>query len=161
MNDSCVRLSLERQDRQWATWEPAMASLPTDMTALPGLVCLPSCLSHPPLLLSITDTRRLAICSAFISIPQVQRVGRAKPPGSLQVRTKGPNGRKLTPRRGSENKGNKGKISLEMQPPSFGHCADPWRWVFTHFLNLALCAPLSLRSFFSPTPSPHPPMSYR
>ncbi|BCS03720.1 uncharacterized protein AKAW2_70598S [Aspergillus luchuensis] len=28
MNDSCVRLSLERQDRQWATWEPAMASLP-------------------------------------------------------------------------------------------------------------------------------------
>lgn len=26
-----------------------MASLPTDMTALPGLVCLLSCLSHPPI----------------------------------------------------------------------------------------------------------------
>lgn len=57
-----------RQDRQWATWEPAMASLPTDMTALPGLVCLLSCLSHPPLLLLITDTRRLAISCARILI---------------------------------------------------------------------------------------------
>ncbi|XRM48784.1 hypothetical protein ABZX51_011695 [Aspergillus tubingensis] len=43
-------------------------SLPTDMTALPGLVCLPTCLSHPPLLLSITDTRRLVFSSARILI---------------------------------------------------------------------------------------------